>query len=606
MESGLKKLGEKTAQLLGGLLYMNTAFIRNSRRFAKNIPGLVIVCGVLWLVAGPDAQRSPVIAVSAQAPSSFCFANTSTPPQFGTIARKIAPTSQSFISDYAALSQAAWCTFLALNWKAAGTGSPTMSADASAKLGTCANQGDAGCLLVWETWRRSDEVYSANPLPCSSGSPEQATHLLRAVNPNSAQMNPHAPGQLMRAPLIRRGEQKKTVGSTRALGFPNANAQATGFILPDKNNSATNQSVILYEARENPSACTTITTPIAVPGTSTKAALNTADQQMALYNAAAGANLLPQPPAGFIQFQGTAFEVKPSWYQFQSGDPTPQQLGMVSATGTNGSSTYTIGLTGFHIIWKVFPKSNWFWATFEYAGKNQWTQPYISKNQPANSYFTPVLANSVTLYQPSGTYCNAPPCSTDNASKVCTCPGFGPFTAPSPVPCASGSGQTNPAPCDPVGSEAAAANTLFQQMLAGTPFANYQLVGVQVAPTLNGASTLLANNHIETDFGSTMANTGGNSNPTSSCITCHYLASIGNCPKGQQAISRAGIFAGFGGSGYEPGWGHAGDFPSSQYKSGDVSYLSSDFVWSVQEAPWASGNSCPSTSAASITHKAKK
>jgi hypothetical protein len=134
-------------------------------------------------------------------------------------------------------------------------------------------------------------------------------------------------------------------------------------------------------------------------------------------------------------------------------------------------------------------------------------------------------------------------------------------------------------------------------MLAGTPFANYQLVGVQVAPTLDGVSTLLANNHIETDFGSTMANTGGQSNPTSSCITCHYLASIGNCPKGNTAISRAGIFAGFGGSGYQPGWGYDGAFPSSQYTSGNVSYLSSDFVWSVQEAPWASGNACPSTSA---------
>lgn len=565
-----------------------------SYSFAKKIVGAAVGCGLLWLLAGPEAHRSPAVALSAQSASGFCFANTSTPPQFGTIANGIAPTKTSFISDYSTLSQGAWCTFLALNWKAAGSGSPTMEADSSAKPGACANQGDEGCFLVWETWRRSDEVYSAKPLPCSSGPPEQATHTLRAVNPNSAQLNPHAPGQLMRAPLITRSKQKKSVGTTRALGFPNANSQATGFILPDKNNSATNQSVILYEARENPSACTTITTPITVPGTGTQSALNTADQQVNLYNAAASAKLLPQPPAGFIQFQGTAFEVKPSWYQFQSGDPTPQQLGMISATGSTGSGTYTIGLTGFHIIWKVFPNSNWFWATFEYAGKNQWTQPYTSKNQPANSYFTPVLANPVTLYQPSGTYCNVPPCS--NSNNVCTCPGFGPFTPPAPVPCASGAGQTNPAPCDPVGAQAAAANAVFQQMLAGTPFANYQLVGVQVAPTLNGAKTLLANNHIETDFGSTMANTGGQSNPTSSCITCHYLASIGTCGKGQSAISRAGIFAGFGGSGYQPGWGYDGAFPASQYSSGGGPYLSSDFVWSVQEAPWASGNGCPASS----------
>src|SRR5262249_5108971 len=151
-------------------------------------------------------------------------------------------------------------------------------------------------------------VYSANPLPCSGGPAQPQIHRLRMGNPNTARANPHAPGQFMRQPPKAPPAAKKGV---KAIAQPTVPTQATGFILPDRHNSQSSQTVILYETRENPSACTTITTPISVPGTSTKAALNTAEQQVALYNAAA--KLLPQPPPGFVQFQGSAFEVKPSW-----------------------------------------------------------------------------------------------------------------------------------------------------------------------------------------------------------------------------------------------------------------------------------------------------
>jgi hypothetical protein len=538
------------------------------------------------------------MTLSAQTPPPpYCFTSNSTPPNLGTTAQGIAPNNNAFVSDYNKLSQAAWCSFIALNWAAAGNGSPTMTADASKPLGTCANLGTTACSLVWQTWRPSDKVYNANPLPCSGGPPEPQTHRLRMGNPNTARANPHAPGQFMRQPPKAPPAAKKGV---KAIAPPTVPTQATGFILPDRHNSQSSQSVILYETRENPSACTTLTTPIAVPGTSVKAALNTAEQQVALYNAAA--KLLPQPPPGFIQFQGSAFEVKPSWYQFQSGDPTPQQLGMISATGSTGSgATFTVGLTGFHIIWKVFPNSSWFWMTFEYAGSNPWTQPYISKGQPPNTYFTPVLANSVTLYQPSGTYCNVQPNGpcTQSGSGPCTCPNYGPFTPPAPVPCMTNpSGNlSNPAPCSPVGAAAAAANAQFQKLVAGTPLANYQLVGAQVAPTLNNINTLLANNHIETDFGSN-AQSNGPGNPSSSCITCHFLASIGSCNAAGKYINRASIFQNYGSTGYQTGNGFTGAFPTSQYSLTNGNggpFLTSDFVWSVQEAPSTTGNPCSSS-----------
>jgi len=135
-------------------------------------------------------------------------------------------------------------------------------------------------------------------------------------------------------------------------------------------------------------------------------------------------------------------------------------------------------------------------------------------------------------------------------------------------------------------------------MVAGTPFANYQLVGAQVAPTLNGVNTLLANNHIETDFGSN-AQSNGPGNPSSSCITCHFLASIGSCNTSGKYINRASIFQNYGSTGYQTGNGFVGAFPTSQYNlsSGNGGpFLTSDFVWSVQEAPSTTGNPCSSSS----------
>jgi hypothetical protein len=561
--------------------------IRQSRGKRNTLMLLAMAGCLFWIIERPNAPHNSPMALSAQTPPApYCFPNTSQPPNLQTTAVGILNTAgNQFISDYNKLSQAAWCSFIALNWAAAGNGSPTMTANPSDPLGTCANQGTTGCSLVWETWRVSNEVYTANPLPCSSGVAEPKTHLLRSSNPNTDRINPHAPGELMRqAPTIPR--KSKAVA---AVNKPTVNEQATGFILPDRNNSSTNQSAILYETRENPSACTTLTTAITVPGTSTSAALNLREGQVSLYNASSGKNLLPQPPPGFIQFQGSAFEVKPSWYQFPSGGPTPAQLGMISATGSNGSGgTFTVGLTGFHIIWKVFPQSSWFWMTFEYVGNNQYTQPYIKNGQPPNTYFTPTLAAAVNFYPPGGGPVQA---------------GYGPFTPPSPVPCQSNTSTnlTNPAPCNPVGLGAIAANSQFQKLIGSTVFANYQLVGVQVAPTLNNVNTLLANNQIETDFGSTLGNGAGNpSNPSSSCITCHFQASIGSlntssCSNSTASayINRNSIFAGFG-SGQVGDWGFVGAFPTATYKSTSGGpYLAADFVWSVQEAPWGSGNGCP-------------
>lgn len=67
----------------------------------------------------------------------------------------------------------------------------------------------------------------------------------------------------------------------------------------------------------------------------------------------------------------------------------------------------------------------------------------------------------------------------------------------------------------PIDKAAAAANTKMRALLAGTKWANYELVGVQTAGVVGGKATLLANTQMETTF-----------QTRSSCLTCHGIASV--------------------------------------------------------------------------------
>src|SRR5262245_20212297 len=126
------------------------------------------------------------LAAVGAAHAAMC--NTSTQPSLHDISLAIAPNNNQFISDYNTLSEAAWCTFIALSWPAQGT-SPTMNGNPSMKIG----QGLGTTPLVWETWLDSTQVY------CSNGNPPgqcggttafkevrngKPFHRVKAANPN--------------------------------------------------------------------------------------------------------------------------------------------------------------------------------------------------------------------------------------------------------------------------------------------------------------------------------------------------------------------------------------------------------------------------------------
>jgi hypothetical protein len=496
--------------------------------------------------------------------------NTSAQPSLHDIGLAITSNNQ-FISDYNTLSEAAWCTFIALSWPAQGT-SPTMTGSTTMKIG----QGLGTTPLVWETWLDSTQVYCSNGKPpgqCGGATAFKEVrngrpmHRVKAANPNTAHFAmDRIQGLLKAGHKISPRLQKLAVTSDSSNDL-SENVQATGFMLPDKNNNKSIQSVILYEVRENPATVDFLTQNV----------LYNLNGQTTFYNAQGG-KAVPPAATNPVQASGSAFEVKPSWYV-----TTPDEAKMLgfftsqgqcapnTNCGTAGNNTFPIGMTGFHVLWKVFAGSSWFWATFEYNNST-------SSPPHDNSYITPILNQTVSFYPAGGTSCpegtaTSPPCSA----------GPYPPAAASPSPVVAG---------------ASYANGIYQPMLAGTPFANYRLVGVQVATMLNGVPTLVANNHIETDFGANQPSTG---NPSSSCITCHYYASIGPLNTGPCSntpphanVRRLGIFAANGTSGF------TGDGQPGLYTNSKGTFVSSDFIWSVQLAQWnlAQGNGCPKTAKA--------
>jgi hypothetical protein len=552
---------------------MNRTKTKRNWLIIAGFVGAAIVSAVLPF---PPSQRQPSVVhaapqTKAEAAASMCTATQQ--PNIGNIANAISNNGKGpFITDFNALSTAAWCTFEWLNWPQEGT----------PKLGDCLNPaGGQSCEVRWEQWLPSTSVY------CPGGV---------APNPTTG-----CPGVGKTAFRRLRAGTNPSAGSI-------AGTQPTGFALPDKNNVGGNPSVILYESVEEPSLVSFII----------KNMLYSLDGQQALYNSlnlkgAPGTAGLP-PPAGLpsgqkatpLDFPPTAFELKPSWYV--STNKEVQAFGMINAQGTAPApvtncpkAPCTIGLTGFHIIWKVFPKSPWFWATFEFANTNA--------TPPVNNF---TIAPMLTTQQP-----NAKLPSNTNVSK-------GPY-----VP------YDSKVQTDPMSVAAAAATVQFKKMFAGTLLANYKLTGVQVSPTMpSGGPSYLGNDHLETDFGAiAIGNASGVAQPvnrSSSCITCHYNASIGSTNTTACKYNSSGAYTG--GAAYfrrapiylrnqdaKPPFtnknglsacsayndannnpaGYTGPFNPSVYShqcESKGSFVASDFVWSVQEAQWASKTQgCPAT-----------
>lgn len=143
--------------------------------------------------------------------------------------------------------------------------------------------------------------------------------------------------------------------------------------------------------------------------------------------------------------------------------------------------------------------------------------------------------------------------------------------------------MTNAPLVDQIPPDLVAYNNLVHQGLGGTPWQYYNMRGVQIEYTENNEPTILANTQIETNF-----------QLTSSCLTCHALATIGDSLDG-----RLSFFNFAGGTNFEA---YVGDIANLTFYATDdtpvtyngfygfsdatntLRYKQLDFVWSFKEA----------------------
>ena len=335
----------------------------------------------------------------------------------------------------------AWQLFVALNWPVddAANGQPD--------TGKTLNSGSA---TVWETWKKTTEVY----LPDGSPPPPW----------NAPKETP--------AEVLAKAEQ---------MGLPPGPfqnlaefVQVDGFDFKDKQGVTVRYEVLMD-----------------------KAAFDYIVQEK-IYNLN-GQEALAKTDRPF-DFPNNAMEVKTSWIWLE-GNPDRATIEETYYTvnayyqtlGNDGMPTgYEVGraaMSGMHIITKALPQ--WVWITFENVDNAKYTQ------------------STVELPIPEG---------------------------------------------------AKAANSVYQKALTGSVFANYQLIGTQIEFTDNGQPTLLANSQIESAF-----------QQTSSCITCHELATVATTDSG--ALRFPFIDTSGGNVNY-----YVGDPPPTP------GFKKMDFVWSLRLA----------------------
>jgi hypothetical protein len=183
---------------------------------------------------------------------------------------------------------------------------------------------------------------------------------------------------------------------------------------------------------------------------------------------------------------------------------------------TNQCAPKQVGLVGLHIVQKLFDFPEWVWSTFEQV----------------DVLTTPTREGLL------------PPCATTDCSQVHGFANRPQSTTLDPNPANRTPVQAarlNAIPTTPPGQSTVDANALFQNALAGTVWANYQLVVTQwpfnagnykppeqrgTYPCWAGApfpQTGAVNLTMETYFQSPTdaAGAGGNS-----CMSCHYNAAL--------------------------------------------------------------------------------
>jgi hypothetical protein len=206
--------------------------------------------------------------------------------------------------------------------------------------------------------------------------------------------------------------------------------------------------------------------------------------------AAAGAISFPVSPTGSMEF-------KSAWKVLGAGDNSSHFVTAsaivyndVNEDPSPGKNPVTVGLVGLHITHKTPKQTQWTWSTFEQ-----------------------VENDTTSFYNPG--------CSTSQ------CPPNKPTVAnPKTALELNGQGKANYGPAQVVPVTPTSAQTLnaaFQKMLAGTPWAYYQLISTQWVGEAGTAPK-------PPQLGNSVQETFLAPGKFYSCMTCHSFAKLAGAP----------------------------------------------------------------------------
>ena len=206
--------------------------------------------------------------------------------------------------------------------------------------------------------------------------------------------------------------------------------------------------------------------------------------------------------AALIDFPDGSLEIKASWRIMDGDDEsryhtTQARVMQYDAQGaaTGKYQSATIGLVGLHVVYKAPGFPQWIWATFEQVD-NAPLQANAATATAHYAYFNP---------QCTGQYC------AQNTAPVTN---MVPFDTPNPI-----------TRITPIRAGTASTNATWQARLAGTVYANYELISPQWP-----SDPLNPGNPQGTPTPGTVANVTMESyvQPTSSCMDCHSTARTPN------------------------------------------------------------------------------
>ena len=368
-----------------------------------------------------------------------------------------------------------WQSFVALNWPAdpQNRGFPNAAA-------TVGGPGP----VVWETFNDKYEVFQAgNPPP-------------PPLPFNAPQQLPPGCGGASGAKVLRMVRKVSDEAVSTEVLDEFVQAMAGPLVDPQRN-------LIRYEIRMNLGERTYI-------------------DNLKLYNSRLQDQAAPItfPSTGTNALSEHAIEVKSAWKQLTQAEIASNRFYTSQAFLYDPSTTsppapatcsgpITMGLVGLHIAHKTQHQPNWIWSTFEHVA-NAPTQGQQIPSGATYNFYDPQCTADGAACDP-----NCVPLPQQNLNQGAqTCragQNISQVVRLTPIP--DGTGQMpdgSPVP------NTQALNTQWQAALAGTVWANYELVSTQWTET-NGdvLPAMLANTSMETYF---------QDNSFGSCIMCHGTA----------------------------------------------------------------------------------